>query len=291
MFQIQYFGEFGGGLPQRDRWCVCCPCGRSSRPASAPSSEAGCVAGAGCSWGGGGDWMGAQRRGDAGVGRGGAPRQGGSCLRSASACGGKSPAFLSPRASPAEGKPPFSAARWAAPLPPGAGPLAAAAGQGPRREGERRTGHRPAAAVPPGYASPFSSPPPLPFPVYLSRSAHMHVCVYTYIIYFFFPFAVRCSTSCRRRPVRRWARRPPGAAPSCARPPRAASPLSPAVFAALPVPTQLLGPVPRRPLTRPAPPRPLRAAGRGTRGPPARCQHLGGRGRGGMCRSQPGAGN
>lgn len=154
----------------------------------------------------------------------------------------------------------------ASPKPPRAGERLRGGAAG--GEGTRRTRHRPAESLSAGYVSPFSSLPPLPFPVYLSRSTH--TCVFFSLIFF---FSVRFPrrTSCRRRPVRRWERCQPrgqrGAAPT------RSSTLLPFLLRfsrRCPIPTQLVGRVfsppsfpPRPP---PSPPR-CRPGGRG--GPPA----------------------
>lgn len=91
-----------------------------------------------------------------------------------------------------------------------------------------------------GYVSPLSSLPPLPFPVYLSRSTHTHThpCIY------FFPLRLAGRSSSAGGAAL------PGAAPC------------PVVSRCVPVPRV---PVPTQPWV----PSPLGAGGRGTRGPPA----------------------
>lgn len=142
-----------------------------------------------------------------------------------------------------------------------------------RKDGIRHTRHRPAESLSAGYVSPFSSLPPLPFPVYLSGSTHTHTHRVVWVFWWWFVFSFplrfpRCSTSCHRRPVRHWERRLPRGSAELRRraPPRRFSPFSRGFRGAGAArPHAARGSrVPRRPRR---PRRPLRAAGRGDAGP------------------------
>lgn len=152
----------------------------------------------------------------------------------------------------------------------------AAAPRGARGRGaapQRDPAHRAAApeSLSAGYVSPLSSLPPLPFPVYLSRSTHTR----THIFIFF----AKVSKAAQQQlpalgvpPAPGQPRRSPPSLPPC--------PAVLAVCAALPVPTQPSWVA-----------SPLGAGGRGDAGPTCLMSTSRRARPAGMCRSPPGAGN